>query len=342
MTSGTPLRAAIVGAGLMGRWHADAVARSGNVVACVVDLAVARGERLAGRHRGARTAPSLTEAIGRERLDVVHICTPLATHAALAAEALQTGAHVIVEKPLADGENDTRRLLELADSRGVMLIPVHQMPFQRGVVAAQRHCRALGPLLHLDVTACTAGAESGADRGQLALDILPHALSLVTAFVSPALTDGEWRASERAAGELRVDAAVGTTGIGIVISTRGRPTTNSLRLICARGTVRVDLFHGFAVVATGATTRAYKMMQPFSIAGSTLAAAASNLMTRSLTGEPAYPGLRDLVTQFYSAAHARSAPPISAEETLQVALVRDRIRSQLQTTNAPRATTVGT
>lgn len=329
MTSRGPLGAVVVGAGLMGRWHADAVARSGNRVACIVDSEITRAERLAARHRYARVASSLDDAFGRARFDVVHVCTPLATHAVLAAQALTAGAHAIVEKPLADDAEQTRRLLEIAAARGVMLVPVHQMPFQRGVVAARESCRLLGPVLHLDTTACTAGAEGGGDRDQLALDIVPHPLSLVQHFVSPALADAEWRVVRLGAGELRLTAEIGGTAVGMVISTRGRPTTNTLRMICARGTVNVDLFHGFAVVATGAATRTYKLMQPFSVAAHTISAAAANLVTRSLSGEPAYPGLRSLIAQLYAAARAHSAPPISPDETLQVAVVRDRIIAQL-------------
>lgn len=336
MTDRIPLRAAIVGAGLMGRWHADAVARSGNSVACIVDSEITRAERLAAKHRSARVAASLEDALRRDRFDVVHVCTPLATHGLLAAQALTAGAHALVEKPLADDVEQTRGLLELAAERGVMLVPVHQMPFQRGVIAAQASCRALGPVLHLDATACTAGADAGDDRDQLALDILPHPLSLVRQFVSCSLSDAEWHVARLGAGELRVSATLGGTGVGIIISTRGRPTTNTLRLICASGTVNVDLFHGFAVAATGAATRAYKVMHPFSMAARTFSAAAANLAMRSLSGEPAYPGLRNLVVQLYSAARAHTAAPISAEETLEVAVVRDRISTLLRGASAAR------
>src|SRR5689334_10614548 len=93
------LRVAIVGAGLMGRWHAFSAARAGGSIVAVVDPNQARARRLASRSRAARAFSTLDGAL--ERADVVHVCTPTAAHVAVIAQALDARRHVLVEKPLA-------------------------------------------------------------------------------------------------------------------------------------------------------------------------------------------------------------------------------------------------
>jgi predicted dehydrogenase len=250
-----PLRAAVVGAGLMGRWHADAVARAGHAVAAVVDRDGARAAALAARHRGAAAAGDLAAA---GPVDVVHVCAPLAAHEALVRAALARGAHVVAEKPLAADATTTAALLALAASAGRLLVPVHQFLFQRGVAEAARALDEIGPLLHFDAVACTAGASHlpPAEHGRIVTEVLPHALSLVVRLVSPDVADADWHVRRPAPGELRADAVLAGAAVSIVVSTGGRPTANALRLVCARGTTHVDLFHGFATVLRGRAARA--------------------------------------------------------------------------------------
>src|SRR5437870_229910 len=100
----------------MGRWHADAIARTGGLVAGVVDRNLRRAQALAARYPGACIANELADIVSRGPLDVVHLCTPLETHAALARQSLESGLHVLAEKPLADTAEMTAELLSLASA----------------------------------------------------------------------------------------------------------------------------------------------------------------------------------------------------------------------------------
>jgi hypothetical protein len=111
----------------------------------------------------------------------------------------------------------------------------------------------------------------------------------------------------------------------MLVSMSGRPTTNSLRVVGASGSAHADLFHGFAVVESGAVSRGRKIIHPFALAGATFAAAARNLSTRALSRESAYPGLRELVAAFHSAVRGESSPPISPAQMIDVARARDAI-----------------
>lgn len=312
----------------MGRWHAHAVARAGHIVAVVVDSDRARASALAARHPHARVASELAAA---GEIDVVHVCTPLATHALLVRAALALGAHVIVEKPLGIDGIETAALLGLAAAGRRMLVPVHQYLYQTGVRHAAEVVGELGPLLHVDVSTCTAGADglTPAGRDCLALEVLPHPLALLARLVSPALAEVEWAVQRPAAGELRVHGVLAGATVALLISTRGRPAVNVARLIGERGTIHLDLFHGFATVERGRAGRLGKIARPLAAGSSTVLAAAANLVRRAAAREPAYPGLRPLIRLVYEAAQRGEASPIAAEETLAVANALDAVRERL-------------
>ena len=57
--------------------------------------------------------------IGRDDIDLVDVCTPSATHFELAWAALESGKHVLCEKPVAYDYRDTLRASALARQKGV-------------------------------------------------------------------------------------------------------------------------------------------------------------------------------------------------------------------------------
>lgn len=324
-----PLRAAVVGAGLMGRWHAHALVRSGGSLRAIIDPRAERAHALAASYPGARVFPDLEALLAAERVDVVHICTPAETHVELAGLAITGGCHTLVEKPLAPSAAVTAELLRLAAERQVLLCPVHQFLFQPGVLRLQREIPRLAPLLHIDSVACSAGAdglgEEASDR--VAFDILPHPLSLLARLLPASLDSADWQLLRPAAGELRVSGVAEGISLSLLISMNGRPTCNLLRVIGGAGTAHLDLFHGFSVIESGAVSRTRKILKPFALSGRQLAGATHNLVRRALRSEPAYPGLRELVRRFYAAARANRPAPVAPGEILTVASALDRLRA---------------
>lgn len=317
----------------MGRWHADAVRRSGADVAFVVDLEHERAARLASLLRLPPTVAttSFSDALRPNACDAVHICTPLDTHFTLASAALAAGLHVLVEKPLAGSADETAALLEIAEERRLQLVPVHQFLFQSGVQRASRLLPEIGPVLHFDMIACSAGGAGlpASERERIALDILPHAFALLERLVGPRVEDVEWSVVHPDSGELRLLGQFGRASVGIVVSMNGRPTRNDATITCHAGTVHLNLFHGYAVVERGAPSRAQKIARPFTASASGLAAASLNLARRAVSRERAYPGLSELVRRFYISLQGGGPSPISAAETLSVARARDRVATFL-------------
>ena len=326
MTPGTPLRAAIIGAGLMGRWHADAVRRAGGNVAIVADPDPDRAAELAEEF-GAPSTVRIGDALSRNVADIVHVTTPPEEHVYSIRAALESGLHVLAEKPLAPSAAITAELYALASTKNVLLCPVHQSLFQPGVVTLLRDVQQLGRVRQVAVIICTAGANGGDDatRDRLVCDVLPHPLSLAARIVAGGIAGTRWQAARAAAGEVQVSGIREGVSISLLVSTRGRPTRNNLSVTGEVGSVHADLFHGFSFVEQRALSRVGKIVRPFGYAAGTLKAATVNLARRAVRREPAFPGLRELVGRFYDAVSASSASPISMAETLEVAAERDTI-----------------
>lgn len=326
--------ALVAGAGMMGRWHAYEIRRTGGRVVAVADPDRERADDLAGRHRGAMAFASVTEALDDVEADVLHLCAPDDTHVPLAATALGVGLHVLCEKPLAPDAASTRSLLDRARDADRLLCPVHQFLFQRGARRLFRSLGELRPVRHVDFTACSAGADGGRDPASVARNILPHPLSFLERLVPGGVGALSWEAVEAAPGELRLMAADGGFTATVLISMSGRPRENRVRVVGEGGTARLNLYHGYAVVSpAGRPTRVRKVLAPFHSAGRELAGAGWNLCLRALRRQPAYPGLRELVRRFHRAAAGPGGRPIDAEETLRVAEVRDLVLERVGETD---------
>lgn len=315
------IRTAVVGAGLMGRWHAVAAERAGGRVVAIVDTDADAAQRLAKNYVDAQTAAEVGD------VQVVHICTPLATHVELAERAIEAGRHLLIEKPLAPTATETERLLRRASERGVLLCPVHQFAFQDGVLAAREWLPRLGRLVHIESTFYSAGGE-GCDGEQLdaiVADILPHPLSLMQMFLPGGLTENNWTSLRPGQGELRALGEINGVSLSIFISMNARPTVANFQITGTNATICLDLFHGYAWMESGRVSRARKIVHPFERAIKSFSAAAINLGRRTMRGETAYPGLQRLVRCFYQAVRQQLQPPISREATLAVARARDRL-----------------
>ncbi|MGN7250808.1 MULTISPECIES: Gfo/Idh/MocA family protein [unclassified Arthrobacter] len=106
--------AAVIGCGDVSSVHFEAIAKLDG--ATLVGVCDPDPQRLASAMAaygvpGFADHQSLIEAV---RPDVVHICTPHDRHASVAADCLERGVHVIVEKPLAHTLAEGRRLVEVA------------------------------------------------------------------------------------------------------------------------------------------------------------------------------------------------------------------------------------
>ncbi|HVZ00567.1 MAG TPA: Gfo/Idh/MocA family oxidoreductase [Dongiaceae bacterium] len=116
------LRVLAVGLGNMGMSHAKAYARiDGYQVVAVCERNIAR-RALPPALQDAQRFAGFDEALAAVKPDVVSISTWSDSHAEYAIKAMEAGAHVFVEKPLADTVEDAERVVAAAKKTGRKLV----------------------------------------------------------------------------------------------------------------------------------------------------------------------------------------------------------------------------
>ncbi len=326
MKSGmSTLRIGIAGAGLMGRWHAHAAGRAGGRVIAIADPILDSCERLARGHN-ARALPNVERMLSEIKLDVLHVCSPLETHERIAKAAIDAGVHLMIEKPLSQGAEESELILSRASRSNLLVCPVHQFLFQDGVLKAQVALQSIGRLTHLRGVFFSAGVP-GLQSAAVAHDILPHPLSLIQKFLPEGVSRAQWQVMSTTPGEFQAMGMTESVGLSIDISMNSRPTVCAFQLYGSHGTIHLNLFHGYAVIESGHVSRTRKVFHPFDLSLRTLGSAALNLGKRAFRWEPAYPGLQRLVAAFYRAVQTGSESPISSGDAIAVARAYDHLCS---------------
>ncbi|MGE3175112.1 MAG: Gfo/Idh/MocA family protein [Planctomycetota bacterium] len=158
----TALRVLVVGCGSMGRSHARAYRDLEGFELCgLVSRGPASREALSRELGGVATFADAHAAIAALRPDVVSVNTFPDTHAAIASHALEQGAHVFCEKPLAETVEQAQALVDLSRRQRRALVVgyilrVHPA-WQRFVQEAQRLGKPL--VMRMNLNQQSKGAE---------------------------------------------------------------------------------------------------------------------------------------------------------------------------------------
>ena len=123
------VRVALLGAGMMGKVHAEAwkQVRNAKVVA-VADGRADRARDLAGA-MGAEPSDSLDQTIRRDDIDAVDICLPTDLHEECSLKALRAGKSALCEKPLALTLESADRILQAAKASGKVFMVAQVVRF---------------------------------------------------------------------------------------------------------------------------------------------------------------------------------------------------------------------
>lgn len=116
MSAGEALRVVVIGAGDMGARHARHWAAAGARVVAVVDPDRPRAE-MAATETGAEAFTDAADAFALAP-EAVSVCTPTFLHAQYAIAALEAGAHVLCEKPVALKLSDAYAMRDAAAAAG--------------------------------------------------------------------------------------------------------------------------------------------------------------------------------------------------------------------------------
>jgi predicted dehydrogenase len=122
VTRNPELRVAMIGTGFMGRAHSQAWRTAPHFfdlplrpeMSLVVGSSPERTQAAASSLGWNEWSTDWRDAIRRDDIDLIDICTPGDTHAEIAIAALQAGKHVLCEKPLANTVSEAEQMAQAA------------------------------------------------------------------------------------------------------------------------------------------------------------------------------------------------------------------------------------
>jgi predicted dehydrogenase len=94
-------------------------------VAYACDLRSDALEKIGARYPTVRLTQSFDDILADSSVDAVVIATSVSSHFPLAEAALKAGKHVFIEKPMAGSSQEANKMVELAEERGLTLMPGH-------------------------------------------------------------------------------------------------------------------------------------------------------------------------------------------------------------------------
>ncbi|MCK4224160.1 MAG: Gfo/Idh/MocA family oxidoreductase [candidate division Zixibacteria bacterium] len=94
-------------------------------VACVCDLSKKRLSLVESTYPSVKTTTDHKEIMKDTSIDAVVISTPVSAHFPLAQEALESGKHVLLEKPMTSTVEESEKLVELAEKKKKTLMVDH-------------------------------------------------------------------------------------------------------------------------------------------------------------------------------------------------------------------------
>ena len=141
------LRIAIIGCGLIGQKRLNNLPPGSVTVAC--DLNLDRAKKLAAQSRGCLATDSFLEAVKSPNVDVVMVATLNNTLAQIALQAIQSGKHVLVEKPGGITVDELKNLQAVARQFGVLVRVGYNHRYHPASLKALEifHSGVLGPIM---------------------------------------------------------------------------------------------------------------------------------------------------------------------------------------------------
>lgn len=130
------IKFAIVGCGRIAQRHAEQINAFGELVA-VCDIVFPKAVSFADEYK-VGAYKSIDDLLKNETdVDVISICTPNGLHAQQSIKCLQSGFHVLVEKPMALTVDDCKAMMDAAEKSKKNLFVVKQNRFNPPVVAVK-------------------------------------------------------------------------------------------------------------------------------------------------------------------------------------------------------------
>jgi predicted dehydrogenase len=342
------LKAAVVGTGLIAtKKHLPAFRRIKGrcevVAVCDVNLEAAR--RVANEFGVPHAYSDLATMLAERTPDLVDICTPPKTHADVAVRAIEGGASVLIEKPMAMNVEECDRIIEAASRRGKKVCVAHSDLFYPSFLRARRivESGAIGTFMGMrvflstPVDYITSKPDHWAHKlpGGVIGETGPHIVYMTLAFLRPILEvrvvatkrlpEHPWSPFE----DYRIEL-IGEKGVSTVTCVY---TTDQwaaqVEVWGTRGMVRADLELMFLTRSRRTSLRpghvaASGLREAYEITRDTLGTGLRVLSGRFERTHDA------LIGEFVTSIEERRDPPVSAEEGREAVRVMNLLVAGLQ------------
>jgi predicted dehydrogenase len=354
------LKVAIVGCGKIADSHASQIEKiPGSEIVGVCDREPLMAQQLYERFPVKRYYSDLNELLSDARPDVVHITTPPESHFEIAKICLESGSHVYVEKPFTIYEDEARKLITLANERGLKVTVGHDDQFSH----VARRMRTLvesgylgGAPVHMEGyysyplgRSGYAGALLGDKRhwvrrlpGKLLQNVISHGIARIAefltsesprviahGFVSPVLKSmGESEIID----ELRVIISEEErTTAYFTFSSQMRPSINQFRIYASKNGLILDQDQDTLIQLRGARFKSYaeKFIPPVIFAKQYVGNLMSNMRAFLARDFHMKAGQRYLIESFHRSIVDHTPVPIPYREILLTAKIMDDIFVQL-------------
>jgi len=336
-------RVALIGAGRIAAVHHGYAKQVSNArVVAVCDADRDRAEEFARQRNIPAFYDDVERLLQEERPNIVHIVTPPATHARLAVTAMERGANVLVEKPMAMTVEDCDRMIETAERYGRRICVDHNRLFDPVVLKARSlvESGALGDIVSVEALQGVNPVEGGAAPGQDAhwsvsdpfaplYNLGPHPLYLAAHFLGPIdgiHIVGQPIGDDGLLREIRVLLeSQGAYGF-VTFSMGAQPYLNHVNVFGTKGTLRANL--NTMAMMVEKVRKLPKMVAKFTsnlepaaqLVGSTVETVLAVALRRMKT----YPGIGQNIRLFYrSLDEGEPAPVDGAAGRQNVWLLRE-------------------
>jgi predicted dehydrogenase len=178
-----PLRAAVIGAGYLGSFHAQKYAAlEGAQLVGVVDVDGQRAREVAQR-AGAPAYTDYRQVLGQ--VDVASIVVPTEAHYEVARACLEAGVHILVEKPVTRTVEEAHELVQLAARRSLVFQVGHLERFNPAILAVREQ---ITRPLFIESDRLAVFKPRGTDVN-VVLDLMIHDIDLILSLTRSEITD---------------------------------------------------------------------------------------------------------------------------------------------------------
>jgi predicted dehydrogenase len=259
VSSTGPLKAAVVGAGAFGHHHAAKYrAIDGVELTAIADPLPAVRKAMAETY-GIAVTSNWRDLLGK--VDLVTVATPAVTHAEIVRAFLNSGANVLVEKPIATSLEEADGLIALAERTGRVLTVDHQERFvftRTGLLGYDE--------IPLEVSCWRMGPWSG--RGvdvSIVLDLMIHDLDLVHQLIPGKVRSvaANGRVEKSAfADEVAAAVMFENGAVARLKASRISERRRGMRAVYADGVVEIDFLTRKVINTTARPLNALEMNDP--------------------------------------------------------------------------------